>query len=94
MARVTQPERIYVEVTSHIDIYGGINPTAIIWADGRVFPIDAVRDHRPTYMASCVQKSDCFTVIIKGKEKHLYYERCGDQFASRFGRWYVERPAL
>ena len=31
----------------------------------------------------------------QGTEKHLFFERTSDRFASRFGRWFVEslRPA-
>ncbi len=33
---------------------------------------------------------DCYTVIIKGQERHLFFERADRMFPSRFGRWFVE----
>ena len=68
-------ERVYVKVT---------------WADGRTFKIDAVKDYRP---ASCYRKGvegACYTVTIRGEEKHLFFEWMNSAFASRVARWYVE----
>ena len=32
----------------------------------------------------------CYTVIIRGEEKHLFFEWTNSAFASRVARWYVE----
>lgn len=67
-----------------------MQPRSITWKDGRVFVIEAVKDFRP---ASSIERSlpgDCFTVVIKGEIKYLFFERCQDRFASHFGRWFVE----
>ena len=40
-------ERVYVKVNSDFDSTGYMQPKSITWADGRTFPIDAVRDFRP-----------------------------------------------
>ena len=45
-------ERIYVKVTSDFDSTGYMQPKSITWADGRTFPIDAVRDFRPAGAAN------------------------------------------
>ncbi len=84
------PERVYVKVNSDFDSTGYMQPKTIIWQDGRVFQIEAVKDFRP---ASSIERSlpgDCYTVIIKGEIKHLFFERSQDRFASHFGRWFVE----
>ena len=91
MAR--QSQRIYVKVNSDFDATGFMQPRAITWRDGRVFHIDSVKDFRP---ASSVQQGlsgDCYTIIIKGEEKHLFFERTDERFSSRFGRWFVESQA-
>ena len=95
MAHVKQsrPERIYVKVTSDFDATGAVTPRAIIWSDGRVFKIDAVRDFRPASTLGKESRGDCFTVIIKGEEKHLFFQRTDARFGSRLGRWWVETPA-
>ena len=33
---------------------------------------------------------DCYTVMVKGQERHLFFERSDPRFPSRFGRWFVE----
>lgn len=81
-------KRIYVSVSSVFDATGYMQPTAITWADGRTFPIESVRDFRP---ASTSSRTDCYTVVIHGQEKHLFFERTDPLFPSRVGRWFVER---
>lgn len=83
-------ERIYVKVTSDFDSTGYMNPKSITWEDGRVFPIEQVRDFRPASRLGMGGTSDCYTVLIRGEEKHLFFERTDPLFPSRFGRWFVE----
>lgn len=83
-------ERTYVKVNSVFDAIGYLTPKSIIWSDGRVFDIDQVTDHRPASMITNGHLGDCFTVVIKGEQKHLFFERCNEQASGRFGRWYVE----
>ena len=83
-------ERIYVKVNSDFDSTGFMQPKSIIWKDGRVFPIDSVRDFRPASSVDQSLPGDCYTVVIKGETKHLFFERSQDRFASHFGRWFVE----
>lgn len=78
------PERIYVKVTSDFDSTGYMQPRSITWKDGRIFKIDAVKDLRPS------SRSERYTVVIKGEERYLFYERPNDLLPNRFGRWFVE----
>lgn len=82
-------KRIYVKVTSDFDATGYMQPRCITWEDGRVFQIDQIRDFRPASDAE--RTRDCYTVIIKGEEKHLFFERIDPLFPNRLGRWFVER---
>ena len=77
------PQRVYVKVTSEFDATGYMQPRAITWADGRTFAIDAVRDFRPAGTLGCV--------VIRGEEKHLFFERVDPLFSGRVGRWFVEK---
>lgn len=86
------PERIYVKVTSDFDSTGYMQPRAITWSDGRILKIDTVKDFRPAASLSTGRTGDCYTVVICGEEKHLFFEKTSDLFASRVGRWFVERP--
>ena len=83
-------EQGYVKVNSDFDSTGYIQPKSITWMDGRTFKIDKVKDFRPasTFRQGC--SGACYTVMIKGEEKHLFFEWTDSTFASRVGRWYVE----
>ena len=72
-------------------LLGYMQPTSITWADGRTFPIETVRDFRPAGTADNDCNGDCFTVLIQGQEKHLFFEHIDPRFTGRLGRWYVER---
>lgn len=87
----TKPEKIYVKVTSDFDSTGYMLPTSITWADGRTFHIESVKDFRPAGTADNGFSGDCFTVLIQGQEKHLFFERIDPRFTGRVGRWFVER---
>ena len=80
------PERIFVDVNTDIDRTGYLSPRSITWKDGRVFRIEDVRAFRPAGDS----RLDCYTVVIRGKERRLFFERSGEHFSCRFGRWYVE----
>lgn len=87
-----RPKRIFVKVTSIFDSTGYMQPLEIIWKDGRVFKIDSITDFRPASSLSKNLPEDCYTVIIKREEKHLFFERTAPLFSGRVGRWFVESP--
>ena len=91
--RITRPERIYVKVNSDFDATGYMEPKTITWTDGRIFKIDKVKDYRPANSVRKGCSGSCYTVMIKGEEKHLFFEWTDSTFASRVGRWYVEAMA-
>ena len=80
-------ERVYVKVSSDFDSTGYMQPTSITWSDGRTFPIETVRDFRPAGTADNGYSGDCFTVLIQGQEKHLFFEHLDPRFNGRLGRW-------
>ena len=88
--KASSPERVYVKVNSDFDATGAMTPRAIIWKDGRVFHIDAIRDFRPASALERGRQGDCYTVMIKGEEKYLFFERTNAAEKSRLGRWWVE----
>ena len=92
--RPQPPVRVYVKVTSDFDSTGTVTPKAIIWKDGRTFKIDSVRDFRPASTLGPGRTGDCYTVIIRGVEKHLFFQRTEERYDSRLGRWWVEVPAV
>ena len=91
--RPQRPEKVYVKVNSDFDSTGYMQPRAIVWEDGRTFQIDSVKDFRPASSIERELPGDCYTVVIKGEIKRLYFERCRDHFPGHFGRWFVESTA-
>jgi hypothetical protein len=83
-------ERVYVKVNSDFDATGYMQPRSITWADGRTFQIEAVKDYRPAACYRQGAEGSCYTVMIKGQERHLFFEWTNSSFASRVARWYVE----
>lgn len=83
-------ERVYVKVTSDCDTTGYVQPLSVTWKDGRTFAIESVKDFRPAGTAGNDIYGDCYTVVIRGEEKYLFYERIDSRFAGRVGRWFVE----
>ena len=81
-------EKVYVKVNSDFDSTGYMLPRTITWADGRTFKIDKVKDFRPASTLAKGHSGDCYTVVIQ----FLFFEKTDDLFASRVGRWFVERP--
>ena len=88
--RPPHKERVYVKVNSDFDATGYIQPRSITWADGRTFQIEAVKDYRPASWYRKGMEGACYTVTIRGEEKHLFLEWMDSTFASRIARWYVE----
>ncbi len=80
-------ERVYVKVNSDFDATGYMRPRAVIWSDGRVFPIENVKDFRPSSTLTA-----CYTVTIRGETKYLFFEKASRLQSSSVGRWYVECP--
>lgn len=85
-------QRVYVKVTSDFDATGYMQPRTITWEDGRVFQIEAVKDFRPAGSHHDSPTSDCYTIVVKGETKFLFFEKANPHHTSRIGRWYVERP--
>ena len=88
--RNAPPVRVYVTVNSTFDATGAVTPRSIVWADGRSFKIDSIRDFRPASAMEDGHAGDCYTVMIRGVEKHLYFEWTDSTFSNRIARWYVE----
>ena len=84
-------ERIYVNVNTDFDFTGFMLPRAITWKDGRKFRIESVKDFRPASFFREGTRGDCYTVMIKGETKFLFFEKSDDMSAARVGRWYVEK---
>lgn len=72
-------EKVYVKVNSDFDATGYMQPRQITWGDGRTYPIEQVRDFRPANTIADMP-GDCYTVMVKGQERHLFFERSDPRF--------------
>ena len=64
------------------------------WLENEVtFKIDAIKDYRPAACYRQGAEGSCYTVMIKGQERRLFFEWTNASFASRVARWYVEAAA-
>ncbi len=84
-----KPEKVYVMVDLCMDRTGFMQPKSITWADGRTFNIEKIQDFRPASTAGNFKNGDCYTVLINGKLKNLYFEEAFPHFTGRIGRWFV-----
>ena len=91
---VVRMQKVYVKVTSDFDATGFMQPRTITWSDGRVFQIEAVKDFRPAGAHHDSLTCDCYTIVVKGETKYLFFEKANNHHASRIGRWYVECPTI
>lgn len=83
-------ERVYVKVEASFDRTGYMKPVSITWSDGRTFAIERVRNFRPANAAENHSPGACYTVVIKGRERYLFFEEANPHFSGRPGRWFVE----
>ena len=51
-----------------------------------------MKDYRPAASLEKGRTGDCYTVVIHGEERHLFFAKSGSLFAMRVGRWFVECP--
>ena len=87
-------ERVYVEVKVEIDSTGYMQPLSITWADGRNFVIEKVLHFHPERTAPLDHPIDYYIVLIRGREKFLFFEHADPRLKGRLGRWYVEEKVF
>jgi hypothetical protein len=73
--------KVFVKVNVDIDTQGRMNPLAVTWEDGRVFPVDRVTDARKAVSLKAGGTGMRYTCVIKNKPVYLFYEE---------PRWFME----
>ena len=69
----------YIELIVRIDREGRQTPVAVVWEDGRQFPVRKVLDRRSVITAAG-GAAVCYTCLFGRKRKELYREK---------DRWYI-----
>lgn len=87
----TPNPKVYVSVQVEFTEDGRMLPRSLTWEDGCDYEIDRVRDVRPAHAAKAGGQGDRYTVIVKGREKYLFFEHSSEYGNQNVGRWFVER---
>ena len=76
--------KVYVEVTVKFSTDGVMMPVEFIWEDGTKYIIDKVKSKERCASRKAGGTGIMYTVLVDGKECHLYYE---------FDKWFMERES-
>ena len=83
--------RVYIPVDVRFDETGRMLPRAVIWEDGTKYEIDEVTDIRPDPEQKADGQGDRYTVMIRGTQCWLFFERAATVTGCNLGRWFVKR---
>ncbi len=83
--------KVYVAVKADFTEDGTMLPREITWEDGTKYEIDRITDIRQAAAMKAGGQGDRYTVMIRGIQSYLFFERCPNQSGNNIGRWFVER---
>lgn len=83
--------KVYVPVRAYFRSDGTLVPTHIVWEDGREYEIDRVKALTQAPALKAGGQGDRYTVMIRGQESYLFFERNASVSGGNIGRWFVER---
>ena len=69
--------KVYVDVIASFTADGRLLPLQLTWEDGRKYTIHRVLDICPAPALKAGGQGDRYTVIDRGKESYLFFERNG-----------------
>jgi len=87
----TKSPKVYVAVRAEFDEDGIMFPKEITWEDGEKFEIDRVLDIRQAPALKAGGQGDRYTIMVKGQQSYLFFERSCNLTGNVIGRWFVER---
>ncbi len=91
MNTAAESPKVYVAVKADFREDGVMLPREITWEDGRIYQIDRVADIRQAPSLKAGGQGDRYTVMIRGHQSYLFFERNAAVAGNNIGRWYVER---
>ena len=83
--------KVYVAVKTDFTEDGTLLPRIIIWEDGEEFEIDRITDIRQAAAIKAGGQGDRYTVMVRGRQSYLFFERSTNLTGNNIGRWFVER---
>ena len=88
---MTKVPKVYVAVRAEFDEDGIMLPRELTWEDGEKFEIDRVLDIHQAPALKAGGQGDRYTIMVKGKQSYLFFERSTNLTGNVIGRWFVER---
>lgn len=82
--------KVYVEVMATFREDGLLLPKEIVWEDGQHYEIDKVKRIQQAAAMKVGGQGERDTLLIKGQEKYLFFERNASITGNNIGRWFVE----
>ena len=86
-----KPPKVYVAVKADFREDGVMLPREITWEDGRKYEIDRVTDIRQAAAMKAGGQGDRYTIVVRGQERQLFFERNASLTGDNIGRWFIER---
>ena len=87
----TKLPKVYVAVKADFSEEGIMLPREITWEDGKKFEIDRIIDIRQAPALKAGGQGDRYTIMVKGNQSYLFFERSTNLTGNVIGRWFVER---
>ena len=89
----TKLPKVYVAVKADFSEEGSMLPREITWEDGKKFEIDRIIDIRQAPALKAGGQGDRYTIMVRGNQSYLFFERSTNLTGNIIGRWFVERKA-
>ena len=87
----TKLPKVYVAVKADFSEEGIMLPRERTWEDGKKFEIDRIIDIRQAPALKAGGQGDRYTIMVRGNQSYLFFERSTNLTGNVIGRWFVER---
>lgn len=61
-------------------------PEELTWEDGTPYTIDRILNVKPSVARKAGGQGDCYTILVNGKQSHLFFERSTNLTGAYIGR--------
>ena len=90
----TKLPKVYVAVKADFSEEGIMLPREITWEDGKKFEIDRIIDIRQAPALKAGGQGDRYTIMVRGNQSYLFFERSTNLTGNVIGRWFVEKKTV
>ena len=87
-------KRTYVAVNADSRADGLILPRSISWYDDHKYQIDRVIRVEQAAARKAGSSGDRYTIMVRGKQTYLFFERSTNLSGPNIGRWFVEEKIM